>query len=240
MSSLDTPTLLVPVDVSTDSLPGDELADFLAGTDVVLIGYFPVPDQSLPAQLKLNRGEKAEARLNRIAEQVRAGGVAKVVGTELVFTHDRQDPIDRIADEYACDGVLVPGETRSVGRILVPLRGDVNVDRILRFAGAVAQHNNASITLFHAVTDGGEDGDTLLGNAAEQLTADGVNEAQITRQVSEGGDSYAQIVERGAAFDLIVLGETEPSLRERIFGSVPEKITDETNCSVVVVRDPAV
>ena len=134
----DTPTLLVPVDVSTDALPGDGLNELLAGTDVVLLGYFPVPDQSLPAQLKLNRSEEAGDRLEHIREQVQAGDVAGSVETELVFTHDRQDPIDRIAEEYACDGVLVPGETGPVERILVPLRGDRNLDRILSFAGAVA------------------------------------------------------------------------------------------------------
>jgi Universal stress protein UspA and related nucleotide-binding proteins len=238
MAPLDTPKLLVPVDVSTDALPGDGLADFVAGIDVVLMGYFTVPDQSLPAQLKLNRGEEAEARLDHIAEQMRDSGVAGTVETELVFTHDRRDPIDRIADEHACDGVLVPGETGSIERVLVPLRGDVNLDRILLFAGAVAQHSGASIALFHAVTDDDQDGETLLETATEQLTAGGLDDGQITRRVSEGGDSYAQIVERGSAFDLIVLGESEPSLRERIFGSTPEKITDQTNCSVVVVRDP--
>lgn len=238
MASLDTPKLLVPVDVSTDSLPGDRLGDFLAGFDVVLLGYFPVPDQSLPAQLKLNRGDEAEARLERISEQVQASGVASSVETELVFTHDRQDPIDRVADERACDGVLVPGKTGPIERILVPLRGDLNLDRILSFAGAVARHSGASITLFHAVTDGDEDGEALLATAAEQLTAGGLDDARLTREVSEGDDSYAQIVERGSAFDLIVLGETDPSLRERIFGSIPAKITGQTDSPVVVVRDP--
>jgi len=238
MSLTDTPTLLVPVDVSTDALPSDGLTDFLAGIDVVLLGYFPVPDQSLPAQLKLNRSDEASERLNRIKERVQASNVAGSVETELVFTHDRQDPIDRVAEERACDGVLIPGETGSVERILVPLRGDRNLDRILSFAGAVARHNGASITLFHAVTDGDEDGEALLATAAEQLTAGGLDDGQISRQLSEGGDSYAQIVEKGAAFDLIVLGETEPSLRERIFGSIPAKITEQTDCPVVVVRDP--
>jgi len=237
MSLTDTPTLLVPVDVSTDALPGDGLTEFLAGIDVVLLGYFPVPDQSLPAQLKLNRGDEASERLDRIKERIQAGNVAGSVETELVFTHDRQDAIDRVAEERACDGVLVPGETGSVERILVPLRGDLNLDRILSFAGAVARHSGASITLFHAVTDGDEDGEALLATAAEQLTAAGLDDGQISQQLSEGGDSYAQIVEQAAAFDLIVLGETEPLLRERIFGSIPAKITGQTDCPVVVVRD---
>ncbi|PSO55661.1 MAG: hypothetical protein BRC31_00410, partial [Actinobacteria bacterium QS_5_72_10] len=44
----------------------------------------------------------------------------------LVFTEDRQDTIDRVADQHGCDAVLLPGEAGTVERILVPLRGDVN------------------------------------------------------------------------------------------------------------------
>ena len=238
MSFSDTPTLLVPVDVSTDALPGDELTGVLAGMDILLMGYFPVPDQSLPAQLKLNRGEEAEARLERIAKRVRDSGVAERVGTELIFTHDHRESIDRMAGEYDCDAVLVPGKTGTVERVLVPLRGDVNLDRILSLTGAVAQHNSTSVTLFHVATDEG-DGEALLATAAERLVAGGLDETQITRQVSEGGDSHAQIVEQGSAFDLILLGETEPSLRDRIFGSTPSKVADQTDSPLFVVRDPA-
>lgn len=231
------PRLLVPVDVSREDPQGERLTRALPGVEVVALGYFPVPDQSLPAQIKLNRGDEAAARLEEIAGQIAADGTS--VETELVFTHDRRDPIDRIAAESDCDAVLIPGAepTETIDRILVPLRGGRNVARIVAFAGAVARDSNASVTLFHAITGQDGDGHALLDDAADRLVADGLDEARITRQVIEGGDGYAEIIERGEAFDLIVLGETEPSLRERIFGSTPTKIADRTDRSVAVVRD---
>ena len=42
---------------------------------------------------------------------------------------------ERVADEYGCDAVLTGGRpsdgSAAVERVLVPLRGDVNLDRIL-------------------------------------------------------------------------------------------------------------
>jgi len=234
-----TPKLLVPVDVSVDDAPGGRLADVLPGVDIVLLGYFPVPDQSLPAQIKLTKGDEAVAQLENIAEGIAGVDGVGTVETELVFTHDRQDPIDRIADERGCDAVLVPGSGRGDGieRILVPLRDDRNLGRIVAFAGSVARDSGASITLFHADTDDATDGEALLAAATERLVADGLDGSRINREIADGGGGNAGIAELSAEFDLIVLGETEPSLRERIFGSTPTRIADRTDSPVVVVRD---
>ena len=111
MASLDTPKLLVPVDVSTDSLPGDELADFLAGIDVVLLGYFPVPDQSLPAQLKLNRGEEA---IDWIAD--RADLTPDEYDSEVVVSDDTEAAIVDAVMKYdtVCVGLSEKSETERV------------------------------------------------------------------------------------------------------------------------------
>lgn len=239
MSLSETPRLLVPVDVSVDDAPGGRLADVLPGVDIVLLGYFPVPDQSLPAQIKLTRGDEAAAQLEKVAEGMAGVDGVGIVETELVFTHDRQDPIDRIADDRGCDAVLAPGSggANGIERILVPLRDDRNLDRIVAFAGSVARDSEASITLFHAATDDGTDGEKLLAAAADRLVADGLERSQIDREIGDGDGGNAGIAELGVEFDLIVLGETEPSLRERIFGSIPTKIANRTDNPVVVVRD---
>lgn len=237
MSSTETPTLLTPVNVSTEPVPADRLVELLAGVNIVLLGYFPVPDQSLPAQLKLTRGDKAQTRLDQLADRLGANSDIRRIETELVFTHDRQDPIDRIADERGCDAVLIPGEAETVERILVPLRSDVNMEQILTFVGAVAGYSGGSITLFHAATDGTESGERLLGRAADRLVTGGIDRTKITQEVAEDADGDSQIIEHGSAFDLIVLGETEPSLRKQIFGTTPEKIAEHTSRPVVVVRN---
>lgn len=48
------------------------------------------------------------------------------------------------------------------------------------------------------------------------------------------GDS---LVDLAAAFDLLVLGETEPSLRNRILGTLPAQVTADVDTPAFVVRD---
>ncbi|PSP17569.1 universal stress protein [Halobacteriales archaeon QH_10_67_13] len=239
MSISETPKLLVPVDVSVEDTPGGRLVDILPGVDVVLLGYFPVPAQSLPAQLKLTRGDEAATRLEAAAELMAGVDGVGTVETELIFTHDRLDPIDRIADQRDCDAVRVPdsGTASGVERILVPLRDDRNLDRIVSFAGAIARGSGASVTLFHAVTDGTDDGHELLAAATDRLVADGLTKSRVDREVTGAGDGDAEIVALAPAFDLIVLGETEPSLSERIFGTAPTAVAERADCPVTVVRD---
>jgi nucleotide-binding universal stress UspA family protein len=45
------PSVLVPVDVSTDERPDPQLLELLEPARVVLGGWYPVPDQTLPEQL---------------------------------------------------------------------------------------------------------------------------------------------------------------------------------------------
>jgi nucleotide-binding universal stress UspA family protein len=219
----DHSTVLVPVDVSADETPHGEALGLLRSAEVVLLGYYPVPDQAAPAQVKHQHESEAERRLSEVAEEVdaAAGNLTEV----LVFTHDRQETVDRIADEYGCDAVLTVGEAGAVERILVPLRGRENLDRILGLAADLLRDNDASVTLFHSLDD-----------AAERLTDAGIAAERISRRVSEGKDTPAEVAEMGEGFDVLVLGETEPSLRERILGAVPTQIIDETEGSVFVVR----
>jgi nucleotide-binding universal stress UspA family protein len=49
-------------------------------------------------------------------------------------------------------------------------------------------------------------------------------------------DPADAIVDQAEAYDLVVLGETEPSVREILFGTVPEQIVTTTDVPVIVVR----
>ncbi len=40
-------------------------------------------------------------------------------------------------------------------------------------------------------------------------------------------------------YDLVVLAETEPTIRDVLFGSVPEQIAREANVPVIIVRNAA-
>lgn len=226
-------TILVPVDVSEAEQPALDVLDHLGAVEVVLLGYFPVPDQAEPALLRDQYGPEAEHRLNAVADE--HGGPPEV----LVFTHDREATIDRIADEYGCDAVLTAGRSADVDRVLVPLRGDVNLDRILAVVADLLLAGDETATLFHSVAEDADpsQGELLLLGAVDRLVEYGVDRDRVDWRLSEGGDPQTDIVELGAAYDLVVLGETEPSLRERIIGDVLSAIVDALEVPALIVRD---
>jgi nucleotide-binding universal stress UspA family protein len=225
--------ILVPIDVSETEQPALGVIDRLGPVEVVLLGYFPVPDQAEPALLREEYGPEAAERLDAVAAD--HGDPAEV----LVFTHDREATIDRVADEYGCAAVLTGGETESVDRVLVPLRGDVNLDRILSVVADLLLAGEETATLFHSVAEDADpsEGELLLMGAVDRLVEYGVDRDRVDWRLAEGGDPRADIVELGGEYDLVVLGETEPSLRERIIGEVLSGIIDGLEVPALVVRD---
>lgn len=226
-------TILVPVDVSQPEPPALGVLDILRPFEVVLLGYFPVPDQAEPALIKAEYESEAAARLDGIT-----AGPSEVTEV-LVFTHDREATIDRVADQYECDAVLAAGDTDDIARILVPIRGDANLERIVSVVAGLLRGSDAVATFFHSI---GEDvepsqGEFLLRGTIERLTEYGIDEGRLDWRLSEGGDPHADIVEVGSAYDIAVLGETEPSLRERIIGDVLSRIVDEMEIPALIVRD---
>lgn len=233
MVSIGNLTILVPVDVSEAEPPPLDVLDHLGTVEVVLLGYFPVPDQAEPALLRDQYGPEAADRLDAVADE--HGHLAEV----LVFTHDRESTIDRIADEYDCDAVLTAGRSAAIDRILVPLRGDVNLDRILAVVADLLLAGDETATLFHSVAEEADpsQGELLLMGAVDRLVEYGVDRNRIDWRLSEGGDPQTDILELGAEYDLVVLGETEPSLRERVIGNVLSGIVDALEVSALIVRD---
>jgi nucleotide-binding universal stress UspA family protein len=226
-------TILVPVDVSGRASPTLGVLDALRPYEVVLLGYFPVPDQAEPAHLKEEFEADASARLRDLADG------RENLEEVLVFTHDREATIDRVAEQYDCDAVLTAGEAERIDAILVPLRGDVNLDRIVSVVANLLTACDASATLFHSVAENGDvdHADALLGAALESLVEQGVDRDRLHRRLAEGADPHAEIAALGGEHDLVVLGESEPSLRERIIGSFLTRVLDETEIPALVVRD---
>jgi nucleotide-binding universal stress UspA family protein len=225
--------ILIPVDVSEADLPPLGVLDHLGAVEVVLLGYFLVPDQAEPALIRDQYGSDAADRLGAVAAE--HGGPTEV----LVFTHDREATIDRIADEYDCEAVLTAGRATGVDRVLVPLRGDVNLDRVLAVVADLLLAGEESATLFHSVAEDADpsQGELLLAGAVDRLVEYGVDRDRVDWRLSEGGDPATDIVELGGEYDLVVLGETEPSLRDRIIGDVLSAVVDALDVPALIVRD---
>lgn len=236
MDESEQPTILVPVDVSDPSTPSQALVTLVGPLHVVLLGYYQVPDQSAPEQLREEYEDEASANLEGVAESFETEGAE--VDAVIVFTRDRQTSIDRIASEYECDAVFVPGTIEQVGRVLVPLRGDPNLERIVMFVGRLIRGSDIEVTLYHAVTPGEDptESEFILRGAADRMSEESIDRDRITWEQSETESPVSEIVSLAEEHDVVVIGETEPSLRERILGDVPTRIIDQTGRPVFVIR----
>jgi len=230
-------TILVSVDVSTNTQPARSLVDLCRSVDVVLIGYYPDRGQVAPTEVRQDRKSEVASSLREMADTFRDGGVG--VTETLAFAYYRQNSIDYAAKKHGCDAVLSLGGAERIERILAPIRGETNLKRIVGLLGAAMRDSDAEVTFFHAVTEHGDPGhgEFLIRGAADRLTQAGIDRDRIGWQLSEDASPGDEIVELGAEHDLIVLGETEPSLRDRIFGSVQTRIVDEVDAPTFVVRD---
>ncbi len=236
-------SILVDVELPDPEPLSPALIEVLSPLRVVLLGWFAVPEQTVPAQARDQFGEAAQVALEAVAKRFEKAGID--VTQRLVFTGDHLDTISRVSAEEACDAVLISGTMDELRRILVPLRGLENIDQIAPFVADLCQEVTATVTLLNIVEDDETEAssrENVLTPAADRMRDHGLDTSLLELDALTADDPADTIVDRAEAYDLVVLGETEPSVREILFGTVPERIVTTTDVPVIVVRheDPAV
>jgi nucleotide-binding universal stress UspA family protein len=228
--------VLVPFELpGADPIP-PVLVEVLATMDVVALGHYGLPEQTPPTAARDQFETDARAELDELTRPLQDAGAS--VATRLAFGKARDKVIDRAALAEDCDVILTPGRADAIERLFVPLRGEENFDRILSFVGELLAGTDASVTLFHAGEESDRlPGEEILADATDRLVEAGIDPGRIDRQLSADEDVGRSIVDLGEAFDLLVLGETEPSLGDRIFGTVPAQVTADTEDPAFVVRN---
>jgi nucleotide-binding universal stress UspA family protein len=229
--------ILVPFELPDHEPAPDAVVAALGAMDVVVLGHFGLPEQTPAAAGRDQFEASARAELEEIAGELAAAGAS--VTTRLVFGKERAKTVDRVAVEEECDVVLTPGEVESVDRVLVPLRGEDALETTIPFVAELVAATGASVTLFHAAAASDRrPGEAILDDAAERLTAEGVAPDRIDRLLADDGeDPRTAIVAAGETVDVIVLGESEPSVRERVLGALSAVVTAETTDPTFVVRN---
>ncbi len=235
--SVSEATILVPIDTSDPGTPSAALVELLSPHSVVVLGYYPVPDQSSADQLRAQFGEDAEAELDAITDRFADGGAD--ADSVLVFTKNQSKTIDRVAADYEADAVLTanPVEDR-LDRILVPIRGNENLDEILDFVATLLAESEATATLFNVATsdDAASQGELIVRGACDRLTDSGVDPDRVDWKQERDPSASTAIIDAAGAFDLLVAGETEPSLRDRILGNVTNTVIEASPQPVLIVR----
>ncbi|ELZ29424.1 UspA domain-containing protein [Halosimplex carlsbadense 2-9-1] len=228
--------VLVPLAILEGASVSAGLLDLLETVDVTVLGYHVLPEQTPPDQARLQYEDRANEALDDVTEEFAATGGA--ADHRLVFTHDRRKSIDRVAAELEADAFAITGATGPVERLLVPVTGEVAVDRITDFVATLVGGRAIEVTLFLATGSAegaGDEGRARLDDAAAALTDAGV--AVETRTAT--GNPFDALVDAATGHDAVVMGEQAPSLSTLLFGEESERIAAETVGPVIVVRRPS-
>lgn len=220
---------LVPFELPDADPIAPALAEWLSDSHVVVLGYYAVPSQTPPELLRRQAEPDAEKELARLREPFERHGAS--VETRLVFGRERTETIDHVAREEACGVELAPAPVEAIDRILVPLR---SMDQVYLFAGILA-HAEARVTLFHVAEDDASQASVETKLEQTQHRLSNACEATVTTAVGTGRHREAT-VETAELYDLVVMGETDAGLTERIFGPLPDRIVEDAETPVFVAR----
>jgi nucleotide-binding universal stress UspA family protein len=221
--------VLVPVAVLEGATVSSGLMTLLGTVDVTVLGYHVLPEQTPPDQARLQYEERATSALEDLVEEFRSAGGA--ADHRLVFTHDREQTVNRVADEVDARAYAISGVTGDVDRLLVSLSGDVAVDRVLAFVVEVIGDREVGVTLLLAGTaDGAAD---RLDAAAERLREAGLS---VETRLEREGSTFDALMNAVPDHDAVVMGESAPSLRSLVFGEEADRVASASVGPVLVVR----
>lgn len=226
--------VLVPLEVLESETLDEDLADLLTVLDVVVAGYHEVPEQTPPGQMRQQFEKQATAKVEEATETLRDEGA---VQSHMVFTGDAEESIDRLADEESATGLVLVNPTGPVESLLVPLRGDVDAERIARFVATLRAGRDIDVTLFAAVTEGNADAASdLLDLARSTLIDQGVPDDAIVTTTELSATPVQTIVDAAIEHDAVVMGERQPDWRSLVFGQLEDRVAAESLGPVIVVR----
>lgn len=229
-------SVLVPVAALQGESLSEAVVDLLSSVEVVLLGYHEVPDQTALEQAREQYNGRLRRTLSDYASlfEPDAAGVA----TRTVFTHDAQETIERIAIEEATTAILLVNPVPIVDRVLVPIRGPVNLDQLTTTTAEVVDGTDSEVLLFHAARKEAdrETGEELLSTAVDQLATAGVDPERIATQVRVTRSPLRAITTAADDAEFVIIGERKPSLTDRIFGDVADRLAASTAGPVLVVR----
>lgn len=224
------PKILIPVAVLDGQTLPQSLVEFLAPSEIVLLGYHVLPEQTPTEQASMQFEERAQSAVADIAQTFEAAG--RDVETRVAFTHDREKTLDRVAAEVGATAVLLPNPVGDVEDVLVPLRGSVDVDRLADLVATLLADGETRVTLWEVTPE--EMG--LLSEAEETLLDRGLSAAQIRVESNEGQTPVRGVVDRSSEFDVVVMGEGSESLLTTVLGEESQRIAEGAVAPVLVVR----
>lgn len=225
--------VLVPVDiVDGETVPEPLLEPFLS-VPLVVLGYHEIPDQTPPAQARRTYEDDVEAELASIAATVEGAG--GTVETVQVYTRSRRRALERLAVRLDCDAILLVRPVAVVRNVLVAVGRDGHHETLVNLLTAVFADTTVDLSLLHVATDGETQGRWVIEGLASELDNAGLSAAQLEVLVEQGRPTRV-IRESTEDYDMLVIGESRPSLKRLILQDRARRISRGLSRPTLVVR----
>lgn len=227
------PVVLVPVAVLEGQSVPEPLAAFLAPAEVVVLGYHVLPEQTPAGQASMQFEERANAAVEEVAALFRDAGGR--VESRVVFTHDRDQTVERVAEEVGATAVLLPNPTGAVEKLLVAVRGAIDTDRLADLVATLVASGDQQVTVWGLAGDSFDPG-AAVEQARATLDDRGLPPGRVRTLVTDSETPVYDIVDRSAEFDAILMGEGGPPVLSVLFGEDAERVAEGAVAPVLVVR----
>lgn len=228
-----------PVSVFTDETIVSEYAE----TSKELLAVATPPD-GVTVEREVVVGRSAARGLLKAVEN--ADPAALVVGweeqssrTDAVFG----TTVDTLVEQAPCDLYVerVGHEANGVDSILLPVAGGPHVETAGRAAAAIAVRNDATVVVYSVETPADGSAGAFVDEGVEAVRAAVGDSVPVEGAVVSNDDVTAAIVDEATAHDVVVLGTTrQGTLRRKLLGSVPRRVVDRTDRTVILARNGAV
>lgn len=153
-------------------------------------------------------------------------------------SHKSGGTLDDLVEDPPCDlALLKPGKQNEIHSVLLPVRGGPHARLALRVAQAMAEENDATLTLLHVVVRRWDDTrrereERFCQDVRRHVTYPRVAHVQVEAESVED-----VLLAQGADHDLVVMGaaardETSPS----VVGRIPSRLAGKLDGTVIIVK----
>lgn len=235
---MDHPTILVFVEFPDPEFPTAGFLDHLAYPNAELVGFYHLDDDESAQEVQAEYEEEFTTELRKQAERFEQRGVRTEY--DLIFNHDRVEVRQRIAEDHDVDAILTPGGAGTLGKVLIASRHTRNAEeKVAKLLSIVDRDDLISVDLVHIAKpddpEGEAEGERILEEVTSILTDKRIPPVQIDREVRTGEDVAYELNQAARNYDLVVLGETEQDVGDRVFGPVGDYIVGEQDVPVLTI-----
>lgn len=228
--------VLIPLRLPDEDEVSDWLIRFLQAARVFVLGCYVVPDQTSPEQAREQFEEGARESLSAVTKRFEE--LDARVDSELVFTPDFVQTVERVSKDLKIDGIIRPRPAGPITSMLAVVSGDINYDRLVKCIRELVAGEIERLKLLVAESSEREQEqqEVVLDGLYERLVDSDVPEEVIEMESVRSDDPAQTVIEQAEGFGVLVVAEQVGSAADWVLRPMDERVLEGSELPVVVVR----